>query len=81
MYITLNNAPSIDKHPRTHAIAKNWLASLNSLEIRLSKENIQYLRETKAAGDPVPPHIVMNNHLALMEEIENSKVFFDRFLQ
>ena len=80
IYVTLKNAPPISEHIRTRAIAKDWLSSLESLEDKLSEANIGYLKTVKSPGDPIPPHIVMNNHLALLEEIENSKLYFSRFL-
>ena len=84
IYVTLENKPTIADHTRTRVIAKKWLASLDSFEVRLSKENIKYLHEADAKfsiGDVGPSYqILMDNHLALMEEIEYAKDFFRRFL-
>ena len=83
IYITLNNKPPMSEHPRTQAIAKKWLASLDVLAIRLSQENIEHrnYRDPKfIRGDHLPRQVLMKNRLALMEEVENAKVFFREFL-
>ena len=83
VYVTLKNAQPIAKHPRTRAIAKKWLASLDALELRLSQEKIQYLIDADkkfSVGDPIPYQVLMDNHKALVNEIEYAKSFFYKFL-
>ena len=83
IYVTLENSPPIAEHPRTRAIAKKWLASLEALETKLLKSNIQYLHESEDArfyGDPLPAQLLMDNYSALMDEIEHAKAYFQRYL-
>ncbi|MDC0004455.1 CehA/McbA family metallohydrolase [Porticoccaceae bacterium] len=81
IYITLEDSPPISQHLRASSIAKDWLASLHSLEERISKENIKYLQAAKSAGGPIPPHVLSDSRLALMEEIDHAKKFFQGLIQ
>lgn len=81
IYVTLKNAPPLAEHPRTRAIAQDWLASLDALEARISQENIEYLQSVTSAGDPVPYQILLDNQSALKREIETSRAFLNRFLE
>jgi hypothetical protein len=84
IYVTLKNEPSIAEHPRTREVAEKWLASLSALELRLAKENIDYLLETEAKFAPPPGALtrqdIMDNHVSLMIEIEYAKNFFEELL-
>jgi len=84
IYVTLENKPPISEHPRTQAIAKKWLASLDALAIRISEDNIEYLYERDPKfirGDHLPRQVLMDNHLALMKEIDHAKQYFQGFLK
>ena len=80
IYVTLENTPAIETHSHAQAIAKDWLASLESLEHRLSKDNFKYLLKTRYAGDPVPPELLSNNRSGLLEEIKTAKAYFESII-
>ena len=82
IYVTLQNKPPISEHPRTDAIAKRWIASLDALATRLSKENVEslYRRSIKfIIGDHLPRQVLMDNRQALIDEIDYARDFFRAF--
>ena len=79
IYVTLEDSPALTEHARTRAIAKDWLSSLDALEVRLLNENIDYLKTTKSAGDPVPPDVIGDNQIGLLVDVNNAKRFFEKF--
>lgn len=81
IYITVKNTPPISAQPQAKATARAWLASLDLLEEKFKGDNIYYMKNFGITLDLVSEEMLLGNRLAIMEEIETARRFFESYLE
>jgi len=81
IYITLKDSLPISSQPKAKAVARAWLASLDLLEEKFTGDNIHHLEKLNDSWDAVSEELLLNSRLAVMEEINTARAFFEAYLK
>jgi hypothetical protein len=82
IYVTLKNAPGIEKGAHAKRVARTFMARLDDLERVLAPDNIDYLAAKLADPtiDAVPKEVLLDNRQDLLKEIVVARRYFHRIL-
>ncbi len=75
IYVTLKNAPPLSASPIGRAMARQWLAKLKDIEMRLGEDQIQYLAKTPR-GDGVDEADIRAGRADLLKAIDSARTHF-----
>jgi hypothetical protein len=75
VYVTLKNALPLSASPLGKAMARQWLAKLKDIEMRLAEDQIQYLAKAPR-GDGVDEADIRSNRGALLKAIESARTHY-----
>jgi len=83
IWITLENAPGLDRGARARRVARECLARLEDLERVLAEENLTDLAKRLSVpdADGVPEQTLRANRAALLDEIAVAEQFFQGYLR
>ncbi|MBL8951848.1 MAG: CehA/McbA family metallohydrolase [Myxococcaceae bacterium] len=79
IWVTLSSGPAVERQPRSHVIAREWLERLDVLEAKLKDENIGTLQLPLWAlpnSDAVNVTTLLKNRERLRELILESRAYF-----
>ena len=75
VHVTLKNTPPLSASPIGRAMARQWLAKLKDIEMRLGEDQIQYLGKAPR-GDGVEEADIRAGRAGLLKAIESARTHF-----
>ena len=80
VYVTVHGGAPLSANARTKDVAQRWLARLDDLEARLAEDKVTNLanRLARVRSDVASEDVLRKNRLALIEEIETARRYFEQ---